>query len=148
MGKVIGIAGCKKKGSEMVVFASAKVSFNHGIGDDYHGAKQDDRQVTIITLENWNTVCAELNRNLHWTMRRANLIIEGVDLKDSTGNILKIGDFFLEITGELSPCHIMDEQFNGLKDALQPEWRGGITAKVIREGFVSEGDKVAIGERT
>lgn len=146
MGKVIGIAGREKKGAEMVVFAAAKVSFEHGIGDDYRGAIRDDRQVTIMTLESWNDVCKELDRKLHWTKRRANLIIEGIDLENSTGNRLKIGNFYIEITGEFKPGKFMDEQFVGLKKALTPNWRGGVTGRVISEGNVKEGDQIMLLE--
>jgi MOSC domain-containing protein YiiM len=147
MGKLIGIAGKEKKGAEMVVFAAAKVSFNHGIGDDYCGAIGGDRQVTIMTVESWEAVCKELDRKLHWTMRRANLIIEGVDLENSTGNRLKIGNFYIEITGELTPCGLMDKQQPGLKQALSPNWRGGVTGKVISEGNANEGDLITLLER-
>jgi MOSC domain-containing protein YiiM len=147
MGKVIGIAGKEKKGAEMVVFAAAKVSFNHGIGDDYCGAIGGDRQVTIMTLESWDAVCKELNRKLHWTMRRANLLIEGIDLENSTGNRLKIGEFYIEITGELTPCDLMSKQQLGLKKALIPDWRGGVTGRVISEGNVTEGDLVTLMEK-
>lgn len=147
MGKVIGIAGCDKKGAEMVVFAAAKVSFEHGIGDDYHGTIQNDRQVTIMTQESWDAVCKELDRKLHWTKRRANIMIEGIDLENSTGNRLKIGNFYIEITGEFKPGKFMDEQFIGLKKALTPNWRGGVTGRVVQEGNVNEGDAVVLLER-
>lgn len=148
MGKVIGIAAKEKEGTDMVVYASAKASIEKGIGDDYRGAKKDDRQVSVMTLESWNAVCSELDRKLHWTKRNANILIEGIDLEDSIGNILKIGDFYIEITGELKPGNKMDKVFVGLKQALTPKWRGGVTGKVIREGMIHENDKVTLMERT
>ncbi|MBW6481893.1 MAG: hypothetical protein K0B10_02415 [Vicingaceae bacterium] len=147
MGKVIGIAGKEKKGTEMVVYASAKASFEHGIGDDYRGARKDDKQVSIMTIESWNSVCEELKRKIHWTKRNANIIIEGIDLENSTGDILKINDFYIEITGELIPCDSMDEVCKGLKQALTLNWRGGVFGKVISEGLIHEGDKVTLMER-
>ncbi len=147
MGKVVEIATRIKSRAEMVVYASAKVSFDHGIGDDSRGLIKGDRQVTVMTKENWNAVCSELGRKLHWTTRRANIMIEGIDLKESTGLILKIGKFYLEITGELVPCQRMDDQFVGLKKALIPDWRGGVTCKILSEGVVKENDKVIVMER-
>ena len=148
MGKVIGIATRDEKRGPMVVYASAKVSFEKGIGDDSRGAIRGDRQVTVMTEECWNDVNSELGRLLHWTTRRANIIIEGVDLENTTGNALKIGKFLLEITGELKPCARMDEQIKGLTAALIPNWRGGVTCKILSEGIVSEGDQVTLMERT
>jgi len=148
MGKVIGIATRDEKRGPMVVYASAKVSFEKGIGDDSRGLVRGDRQVTVMTEESWDDASAELNRKLHWTIRRANILVAGVDLENTTGNILKIGKFFLEITGELKPCARMDEQIVGLTDALVPNWRGGVMCKILSEGIVSEGDQVTLMERT
>lgn len=147
MGKVIGIAGKEKVGTDMVVYASAKASIENGIGDDYRGAKKDDRQVSIMSIESWNAVCAELDRKLHWTKREANILVEGIDLVDSVGDILKIGDFYIEITGELKPGNKMDKVFVGLKQALTPDWRGGVTGKVLNDGMIHENDKVTLMER-
>ncbi|MGE0560558.1 MAG: MOSC domain-containing protein [Flavobacteriales bacterium] len=147
MGKVIGIAGKEKPGSDMVVYASAKASIEKGIGDDYRGVKKDDRQVSIMSLESWNEVCTELNRKLHWTKREINVLVEGIDLVDSVGDILKIGEFYIEITGELKPGNKMDIVSVGLKNALTPNWRGGVAGKVLSDGMIHEGDTVTLMER-
>ena len=147
MGKVVEIATRIKSRAPMVVYASTKVSFEHGVGDDSRGLIKGDRQVTVMTKESWDAVCQELGRKLHWTTRRANIMVEGVDLKDSTGLILKIGDFYLEITGEMEPCQRMDDQFVGLTKALVPDWRGGVTCKILSEGIIRENDTVNVMER-
>ena len=147
MGKVVEIATRIKSRAPMVVYASTKVSFEHGVGDDSRGLIKGDRQVTVMTKESWDAVCQELGRKLHWTTRRANIMVEGVDLKDSTGLILKIGDFYLEITGEMEPCQRMDDQFVGLTKALVPDWRGGVTCKILSEGIIRENDTVHVMER-
>ncbi len=147
MGKVIEIATREKKRSPMVVYASAKVSFDNGVGDDSRGLIKGDRQVTVMTKESWEEVCWELGRKLHWTTRRANILIEGINLENTIGKGLKIGKFYLEITGELNPCHRMDEQIEGLTKALIPNWRGGVTCKILSEGIVSEKDKVTLLEK-
>ena len=147
MGKVIEIATRMESKAPMVVYASAKVSFDHGVGDDSRGLIKGDRQVTVMAQESWDKACAELGVKLHWTTRRANILIAGIDLKDSTGLILKIGGFYLEVTGEMEPCERMDQQFVGLTKALTPDWRGGVTCKIISEGVVNENDPVVVMER-
>lgn len=147
MGKVIGIAGKEKSGYDMVVYASAKVSIEKGIGDDCRGAKQSDRQVSVMTVESWNEACKELNQKIHWTKRGINILIEGIDLENTTGDILKIGEFYIEITGELKPGNKMNEVTTGLKDALLPKWRGGVSGKILNNGMIYEGDKVTLMER-
>jgi len=145
MGKVIGIATRIEKRAPMVVYASAKITFEKGVGDDSRGLIKGDRQVTVMTQESWTDACEELDRQLHWTTRRANILIEGVNLENTTGNLLKIGNFMLEITGELNPCYRMDEQKQGLTKALTPKWRGGVTCKILSEGVVNEKDEVTLG---
>ena len=149
MGKVVGIATCDKKGAEMVVNASAKITIENGVGDDYRGANADSRdtQVSIMTEESWSLACQELNTKLHWTMRKANIIISGINLENSTGSLLKIGNFFLEITGKLPVGDGMEKQYAGLKKALTPNWRSGVTAKVLKDGVVNENDEVLLGDR-
>ena len=147
MGKVIGIATRTEKRGDMVVYAATKVSFANGIGDDYRGLKRNHRQVTLMAVESWNAACKELDRKLHWTTRRANILIEGIDLENTKGEVLKIGDFLVEITGELTPCYRMDEELEGLKDALTPNWRGGVTCKLLSEGNVKENDTITFMDR-
>lgn len=147
MGKVVGIATHSEKGGPMVVYASAKVSFERGVGDDINGANQDDRQVSIMTQEGWMDACAELDRKIHWTTRRANILIEGIDLKDSVGKILRIGKFYVEITGEMKAGNRMEEERVGLKDALAPDWRGGVTGRLLSEGVIYEKDEVVFYEK-
>lgn len=147
MGKVVGICTRIAKKAPMVIYASAKVSFDHGIGDDSRGLIKGDRQVTVMTREGWEAACKDLNSKMHWSTRRANILVEGLDLENSTGDILKIGSFYLEITGELDPCQRMDDECVGLKKALTPNWRGGVTCKILSEGIVSEDDVVSLMER-
>ena len=144
MGKVIGIAAQEKENLPITVYASAKVSFNNGVADDYRGALKNDQQITVISQENWDKVCEELGTKLHWTLSNVNILVEGVDLEDSKGNFLKIGDFYLEITGENTPTNKFDDVFLGLKEALTPNWRGGVTAKVYSEGVINEKDDVTL----
>jgi len=147
MGKVVGIATKIEKRAPMVVFASAKISFDHGVGDDFRGLTRDHRQVTLMSVESWSAALKDLDKNLHWTTRRANILVEGIDLKNTKGEVLKIGNFLVEITGELNPCYRMDEQIEGLKDALTPDWRGGVTCKLLSEGVVNENDRIAFMDK-
>ena len=146
MGKVIEIAVREESRGPMEVLASAKVSFAQGIGDDSRGRIQNDRQVTIMTKESWDAVCEHFGRKLHWTLRRANILVEGIDLENSAGKTIQIGNFRVQVTKELKPCERMDEQFIGLTEALVPNWRGGVACKLLSEGLVNEGDRVAFVE--
>jgi MOSC domain-containing protein YiiM len=47
-----------------------------------------------------------------------------------------------EVTGETDPCPRMDDAAPGLKDAMIPDWRGGVTCRVIESGHLSVGNAV------
>ena len=147
MGNVLGISARIESRAPMVVFASAKVSFKHGVGDASRGLKRNGRQITIMSKEAWEDTLSDLGQDLHWTTRRANILIEGIGLENTTGKVLKVGSFLVEITGELNPCYRMDEQADGLTKALTPNWRGGVTCKLLREGIVNENDSVTFMDK-
>jgi MOSC domain-containing protein YiiM len=98
--------------------------------------------VTVISARAWKDACVELQKEIPWTTRRANLLVADFELPRSIGAILKIGPVRLRITGEVDPCSRMEEQCPGLKQALQPDWRGGVSCAVLEGGAVALGDEV------
>lgn len=147
MGKILGIATRTKTKAPMDACSSAQVLFDKGVGNDSRGLKKGNRQVTVLGLEGWAKACAELNQEINWTTRRANLLVSGIEFENTTGTLLKIGTCLLEITGELVPCNRMDEQVAGLTNALAPNWRGGVTCKMVEEGEINVGDEAVLLER-
>ncbi|HLU06817.1 MAG TPA: MOSC domain-containing protein [Woeseiaceae bacterium] len=143
MGRLAGIARRDRKRAPMQTLEHAEISSESGVACDFRG-KPGPRQVTVISAAAWQAACAELNDDLPWTTRRANLLVEDVELPKSIGAILRVGPVRLQITGEVDPCSRMEEQRPGLKAALQPEWRGGVSCTVIAGGPVSLGDEVEV----
>lgn len=142
MGKLLAIAQREKTKAPMEEITSASVTFEHGVGTDSRGKKRNHRQVTVLSKESWDDTCGEMNLNMPWTTRRANLLIEGIPLENTTGKRLQIGSMVVEITGELEPCARMDQQFDGLTQTLTSNWRGGVTCRLIEEGEICVGDLV------
>lgn len=101
------------------------------------------RQVTILSLEAWESATAGLKRDPGPVSRRANMLVSGIDLANTRGRILRIGSCRIEVGGELTPCERMDEAAPGLRAELQPDWRGGVFAQVLEGGVVRVGDTVA-----
>lgn len=89
-----------------------------------------------------------MDQKIAWTTRRSNILVAGVELENTTGKLLKVGTYTLEITAELDPCNRMDEQVAWLTNALVPNWRGGVTCKIIEEGIVNIADEVLLLENT
>ncbi len=143
MGSLIGIARREKKRAPMETLDSAEISTATGVAGDSRG-KPGDRQVTLLSARAWQAACAELGRDIEWTTRRSNLLIDDMDLPRAAGHIIAIGNVRLKTTIEIAPCSRMDEQVDGLTAALQPEWRGGVGCEVLDGGIVSIGDPVEL----
>ena len=138
--KVLGIAHKVEKGKPMVELLEAEVRCATGVADDLSGGP-GKRQVTLLSGDVWHEVCAELKQELPWTIRRANILLEGVAFSpDDVGRILAIGDLHLEITKETVPCKFMDDQVPGLREMLGSDWRGGVCCRVVQDGDIACGD--------
>lgn len=125
------------RGNPMKPSTSAMLEAGVGIvGNADHGGR---RQVTLIERERWADALEELGTEVPPSARRANLLVAGVDLKESTGRVLRVGGCRLEIQGETAPCARMDEAAEGLQEALRPDWRGGVYATVLEGGEIRVG---------
>jgi MOSC domain-containing protein YiiM len=100
------------------------------------------RQVTIISRERWHEVVSQLPEAVGPEARRANLLVSGINLEQSSERILRVGPCRLRIRGETRPCEQMDEACPGLRDLLRPHWGGGAFAQVLDDGEIAVGDEV------
>jgi MOSC domain-containing protein YiiM len=143
MARLLGIAIHKEARGEMVSLTTAVVTLEQGVADDFRG-KPGKRQVTLLTREGWEAACAAADVEHPWHERRANLFIEGLELQQSQGRVLQIGELRLLITQETDPCNRMEQLSPGLFAALAPEWRGGVCCSVIAAGEITVGDEVML----
>lgn len=145
VGRLAGIAVRPERRAAVRELREAEVVAGRGLaGDHYHRGGR--RQLTVLTREGWEAACAQVGGALPWTARRANLLIEGLELDRRVGHRLCIGEVALEITGQTSPCRRMEEVFPGLLRALSPHWRGGVTCRVLRGGRLVVGAAVALDD--
>lgn len=129
----------------MIEVSESTISVESGLENDYRGATSVKRQITLLAKEDWESACKSFDKTIDWKVRRVNLYIEGIELKQSAAKKLKLGkEVILEITGETKPCFRMDEQVNGLTLALMKDWKGGVCCTVIRGGKIQVGDDVQI----
>lgn len=125
--------------------AGGRITVAAGLEGDFKGAKYPRRQITVLAREAWEAALNKIGHDtLPWTVRRANLLTEGVRLPRSAGGILRIGQVLLEVTGQTYPCRRMEEACAGLLSALAKDWRGGVTTRVIEGGLVEQGDLVEV----
>ena len=141
--ELIGISITKKLMGEMEEISSADVSIETGIFGDIRGKKRN-RQISVLFEDDWLDACNDVNENLHWMNRRANLFVRGVRSPQKEGSIIKIGNVKLEVRQETTPCEMMEKLKTGLFEALEKNWRGGVCCNVIEPGHISIGDDVQI----
>ena len=149
MGTLAGIARHARPKAPMEVLDHAQVTIDGGIAGDFRGAVKPGgkgrRQVTLMERRDWDAAMADLDRDIPWQERRVNLLIDGLDLPQLPGAELRIGaEVLVMVTGECDPCSRMETIAPGLKAALTPDWRGGVTAKVITGGEIALGDEIRI----
>lgn len=149
-GRLIGIARRDARRAPMQTIDEVAITLERGVEGDHKGAKFKRRAVTILAREDWEAALTALAasggsaESLDWTARRANLLVEGVRLPRAVGATLRVGSALLEVTYPTVPCARMDEARPGLLKALYPEWRGGVTCRVVEGGHIKIGDSVEI----
>lgn len=122
------------------------VTMEEGLGIVGNANQKGWRQVTIIQREKWEDALEDLGAEVDPAARRANLMLAGVDLVDSAGRVLRVGECRVRLHGETTPCYRMDEAHPGLQDALEPDWRGGAYGSVLEGGEVRQGDSAELLE--
>lgn len=144
-GTITGIARKAKKRAHVETLEAVSVTRESGLQGDSRGRFRD-RAVTVVAEESWRdaVMAAGLPADAGWTLRRANLLTRGVQLPRAPGGVIRVGDVLLETTGETRPCNRMDEQHPGLRKALSPDWRGGVTCRVLKPGFIRVNDPVQV----
>ena len=139
-GKLEAIWLKRMKGGPMDAKEQATLKADSGlVGNANQGGK---RQVSIIEKEVWENLMALLGANLDPASRRANLMVSGIQLAETRGKVLQVGNSRIRIYGETKPCEQMDKAWPGLQAAMRPNWGGGAFGEVLDDGDISVGDSV------
>jgi MOSC domain-containing protein YiiM len=121
--------------------SSATALANAGFEGNYRLGGR--RQVTVLSAQAWDAVQKEMALTLDPALRRANVLVSGIDLEASKGRILRLGTVSILVRGETKPCNLMEAACPGLREALAPHWRGGIYGEVLTDGEITVGDAAA-----
>ena len=148
VGTLLGIARHGAPRGPIEAIDRVRVTVEGGLDGDHRGQRRGEkshRQVSLIERADWDAAMTELGASLDWSVRRVNLLVDGIDLPQIPGVIFRIGpDVRLEMTVECDPCSRMEEIMPGLKAALTPDWRGGILSRVLAGGEIGVGDEIII----
>lgn len=128
------------KSGPMVPYTAMQLIAGQGIvGNANQGGK---RQVTVISRERWEVVNRVLQAELNPAVRRANVLVSGIELRDRSGRVLQIGGCRLRIHGTTHPCAVMEAACPGLRQAIHTTGAGGVYGEVITGGEIRIGDPV------
>jgi MOSC domain-containing protein YiiM len=109
-------------------------------GDRYSSSGK--RQVTLIQSEHLGVLAALLGRKVEPAMLRRNVLVSGINLLALKNARFRVGPVLLEGTGPCEPCSQMEDALGpGGYNAMRGH--GGITARVLEEGWLSVGDPVS-----
>ncbi|MDA7980291.1 MAG: MOSC domain-containing protein [Pirellulales bacterium] len=140
IGTIEAIAIRTAKEGPMQLIQHATVAVDGGIEGDLPTSPR--RGITFISAEQWDETMQELNVDLPWHTRRANILVRGLKLTETFDCTLEIGDVRICVEGETNPCELMDRLQSGLMDALKPEVRGGVHGQVLKAGTFAVGDAI------
>ena len=109
-----------------------------------HDAQGGRRQISVLSEEGWAEACRELGREIDPSVRRANLLVRGVDLAARIHGQLQIGEVVIEVLGECRPCELLDQDGNeGLCNSLRANRRAGVIGQIVRGGELQVGMTVS-----
>ena len=81
-GRVLGIARREVKRGPMLPLERVEVSLAAGVTGDTRG-RPGPRQVTVLSAGAWLVACAIAGTDLPWLARRANILVDGLDLRQA-----------------------------------------------------------------
>ena len=140
--QLLGIARRARPKAFMEPLRQGVLSSEHGLSGDCRG-KPGKRQVTVLNKVQWQQACAAIGRDLEWTTRRANLLVDSITFgPQDVGRVLAVGKARLQVSYECDPCHRRVAVAEGLRTALESDWRGGICCRVEQGAIIRVGDPV------
>ncbi|MCP3695008.1 MAG: MOSC domain-containing protein [Planctomycetaceae bacterium] len=142
VGTVIGLAIRTAVGGPMQELERLEVSPDGGVEGDVTAPV--DRAITLMSSHQWEEVVEELGTDYPWHTRRANVLVDCERLGHLMGQTLELGAVVIEVKGETDPCAVMERIDPRLKQALVPDWRGGIYGRVVQGGTISLGDTLEL----
>ena len=126
------------------VVETITISEKKGIVGDHYSGQSGNRHVTLIQAEHLPVVAALTGRDtLDPALLRRNIVVSGLNLLALKDKQIKLGDVVLQITGQCHPCSKMETALGpGGYNAMRGH--GGMTAKVIKGGVITNGDTVNV----
>lgn len=138
MGIVKAVCISPKRGTKKINVHKVKVIDNFGLQDDAHAGNWH-RQVSLLSYDRVIEFIKKGAKIEHGDFGE-NILVEGIDFsKCCIGTIFKCNDVILELTQIGKQCHSHCEIFKQMGECIMPTQ--GVFTKVIKGGYISEGDE-------
>ncbi len=137
MAEVLHLFTCLVHRFPMQEHDEIEVIRDKGFKGCIHGRPGSKRQVSLMDRETLDKF------RLAPGVVKENITTQGLNVQAlATGNILRIGDVVMQITGPCDPCARMDE----IRMGLQEELRGqrGWLCRVKEGGTIRRGDRIEV----
>lgn len=141
-GRVVSIAIKTAEGGPMRETTEGIGVADRTLEGSHHSTS--DRGLTLLSAPQWAQVQRELDGDMPWHTRRANVLIDAESLQALVGRTVRIGELEMHVLEESRPCGLMEKAQPGLLKALSRECRGGVVGRITRGGAVRVGDEVRI----
>lgn len=136
-GVVVNLQLCVKHRAPMQHVSRVRALENFGLEGDRHAMPDSARQVLLLAQE----TCIEYDFPIG--ALRENITTRGIDLMAlPDGTRLEIGGAIFELTKECTPCGMVEEVRDGLRETLRH--KRGMLARVLRGGEIQIGSHVTI----
>ena len=137
MGEVLHLFSCLVHRFPMQELSEVEVIKDKGFKGCIHGRPGSKRQVSLMDRETLDKLGVAPG------IVKENITTHGLNFQSlSTGDMLRIGNCVLEITGPCHPCGRMDEIRMGLQDELRGQ-RGWL-CRVQESGIIRRGDRIEL----
>ncbi len=142
VGKILAIATRERSRAPMRELSEVEAVVGGALAGEE--GRKAERGLFLLASGQWAEVTRELDADLPWHTRRANVLVESDSLTHLVGRTIRIGEAEVAITKESGPCARMDELHSGLREALKPNCRGGVYGHIVNGGMIRVGDVVAL----
>ncbi len=140
--EAIAVRSCKDGPMKELTRAEARA--DGGVDGDVPSSL--DRGISLLSAEQWEQTMLELGRDLPWHTRRLNILVRGPGLGPLIGRTIRAGSVQIAVKKEATPCKVLERLCTGLRDALEPDCRGGVLGRITESGTLAIGDEIVLLE--
>jgi MOSC domain-containing protein YiiM len=145
-GTVVAIFTAPAKGTPTIARDTVRAVAGRGLeGDRYFLTNQADHdpkdEITMIDAESLRLARSEHGVDLDAGQHRRNLVIDGIELPETVGRTIKVGDAQVEVLANNPPCKYL-QNLTGQPVLRVLRHDGGVRGRIAVDGTIRLGDSI------